>query len=129
MNFKNAIKSGFKNYTNFKGRAQRSEYWFWILFYLLVVIAGLVLESLVFVELHGSSVNTGGNFFPLGLIHLGLVIPTISVFVRRLHDTDRRGWWWLVTFIPFGGLVLFIWICSPGTSGANRFGEGVSRSE
>jgi len=118
MNFKNAIKSGFKNYANFKGRAQRSEYWFRILFYLLVVVAGLVLESLV-----------RGISLPIALIHLGLIIPTISVFVRRLHDTDRKGWWWLVTLIPFGGLVLFVWMCSKGTTDSNRFGQELLKPE
>ena len=126
MNFKYAVKSGFKNYANFNGRAPRSEYWLWILFYLLVVIAGLVLESLLFTALHSASANTSGNFSLLGLVHLGLIVPTVSIFVRRLHDTDRRGWWWLITLIPFGGLVLFIWLCSRGTTGPNRYGDEIS---
>ena len=129
MNFKQAVKSGFNNYANFKGRAQRSEYWFWILFYLLVVVLGFIIKSIVIAGGISSTSSVTGIFFPLNLIQLALIVPTISVLVRRFHDTDRKGWWWLIMFSPFGSLVIFIWLCSHGTPGTNRFGEDLTKPE
>ena len=130
MKFKDSIRSGFSNYANFMGRAQKSEYWFWVLFCWIIFSVWLVLESTIFsAAVINSSSGTGQIFMPVNLIFFALAIPTISVFVRRLHDTDRKGWWWLFSFVPFGGLVLFIWLCTNGTPGANRFGEEPSKHE
>jgi uncharacterized membrane protein YhaH (DUF805 family) len=86
MNFQTAIRSGFQNYANFKGRATRPEYWWWALF---TVILGLV----------GSSIHSSvGN-----LAQLVTLLPSIAVAVRRLHDTNRRGWWFV---LPIGSLGL-----------------------
>jgi uncharacterized membrane protein YhaH (DUF805 family) len=55
---------------------------------------------------------------------LGLFIPSIAVGVRRLHDIDRSGWWWLLWFVPIvGWIIMLIWVCSGGTAGMNRFGR------
>ena len=129
MNFKPAVKSGFNNYANLKGRAQRSECWFWILFCLLVVVLGFIIKSIVIAGGISSTSRVIGIFFPLNLIQLAIMVPTISVLVRRFHDTDRKGWWWLIMFIPFGSLVVCIWLCSNGTPGTNRFGEDLSKPE
>jgi uncharacterized membrane protein YhaH (DUF805 family) len=116
MNFAQAITSGFQNYVNFTGRAARSAYWFWVLFYFIVmVVAGVIDYSLFEVE-----VGTG----PIGsLAGLALLLPSLAVAVRRLHDIDRSGWWvllWLVIII--GWIILIIWHCTKGTAGPNRFG-------
>ena len=123
MNFQNAVKSGFSNYANFRGRAQRSEFWYWVLFFWLSVAVAEVLDAALFPGVSGSN-NPGLELYvlPLNLVGYALLIPSISVFVRRLHDIDRKGWWWLITFIPFGGLVMLVWLCSKGTQGVNRFG-------
>lgn len=115
MNFTEAIQSGFRNYVNFKGRAARSEYWYWALFYVIVVIV----TSLIDLAIAGY-----GSIQPLTtLAELALLLPTVALGVRRLHDTDRSGWWLLLSFIPvIGWIILIIWYCSRGTIGANRFG-------
>ena len=123
MNIQNAVKSGFSNYANFRGRAQRSEFWYWVLFFWLSVAVAEILDAVLFPGVSGSN-NSGAGLFllPLNLVGYVLLIPSISVFVRRLHDIDRKGWWWLITFIPFGGLVMLVWLGSKGSQGVNRFG-------
>ena len=101
-----------KNYATFSGRARRKEYWFFVLFIIIIsVVLGLV-EGLI---------GTGGL---LGIVFtLGTLIPSIAVGVRRLHDTDRSGWWLLIALVPvIGAIVLIVFYCLDGTAGANRFG-------
>jgi uncharacterized membrane protein YhaH (DUF805 family) len=111
MGFGQAISAGFSNYVNFRNRASRSEYWFWILFYLLGAIVTGIIDFVLDVQLTS------------GLFGLVMVVPNISVAVRRLHDLDRTGWWYLLVFIPLiGWIILLIWFCTKGTEGPNRFG-------
>ena len=114
MTFSEAISSGFRNYVSFSGRASRSEFWYWILFNVLVSIA-LSIIDLVLVS---------GNATVLSSIwSLATFLPSLAVGIRRLHDTDRSGWWWLISFIPLIGIiVLIVFWCSAGTPGSNRFG-------
>jgi len=118
MDFQQAIQSGFSNYANFNGRAARSEFWYWQLF---VTIGGLAGELLDLVVSYGV-LDIGGS--PLSILFwLATFIPNLAVMVRRLHDTDRSGWWLLLFFIPLiGPIVLIVWWCTRGTSGYNRFG-------
>jgi uncharacterized membrane protein YhaH (DUF805 family) len=112
MNFPEAVASGFRNYVNFDGRASRSEYWYWNLFDVLVI--GVVFLAPI-------------HLFQ-GLIRTWLLVaflPSLTVCVRRLHDTDRTGWWCLISFIPIIQLVLIYWACLKGTNGPNRFGPMV----
>jgi uncharacterized membrane protein YhaH (DUF805 family) len=63
------------------------------------------------------------GFSPLqGLVGLGLLLPNIAVSIRRLHDLDRTGWWFLLVITVIGTIVLFVWSCMRGTIGPNRFG-------
>jgi uncharacterized membrane protein YhaH (DUF805 family) len=111
MNFTQAISSGFSNYVNFAGRAVRSEYWYWTLFFFI----GSIVASIIDVVLGIRVFDT--------IFGLGVLLPTIAVGVRRLHDLDRSGWWLLLGVIPLiGAIVLLIWFCSRGTVGTNRFG-------
>jgi uncharacterized membrane protein YhaH (DUF805 family) len=111
MNFQQAIQSGFSNYVNFSGRAARSEYWFWIVFYLLAVVVTLAIDTMI------------GFRLTLSIFAIAVLLPTIAVQVRRLHDLDRTGWWILLHFVPLvGAIVLIIWYCMRGTEGPNRFG-------
>jgi uncharacterized membrane protein YhaH (DUF805 family) len=114
MDFMTAVKSGFRNYAIFTGRASRSEFWFWILFVFLVTSAGSIVDAAIFQS------SSPGLFAPL--ISLGLLLPDIAVSVRRLHDTDRSGLWLLIWFTLIGIIVLIVWFCRKGTPGANRFG-------
>ena len=99
MNFQTAIRSGFQNYTNFKGRASRAEYWWWALF---TVILSILLSSI------NDSLGNLGSLVTL--------LPSIAVAIRRVHDVDRAGWFILV---PIYNLVL---VLRRGDAGENRFG-------
>ena len=85
MPFFAAVQSGFRNYANFKGRAPRSEYWWWTLFTLIVQAA-----------------TSGFGDTIGGLVSLGVLLPSIAVQVRRLHDTNRSGWWILWPIASLG---------------------------
>jgi uncharacterized membrane protein YhaH (DUF805 family) len=118
MNFLEAIRAGLSNYLNFKTRACRSEFWYWQLF---MGLGGLVAELFDF--------GTGLGSAPFStLFGFATLIPAIAVSVRRLHDTDRSGWWLLLVLVPFfGTLVLIVWWCIRGTTGYNRFGADYFR--
>jgi uncharacterized membrane protein YhaH (DUF805 family) len=107
-----------KKYATFSGRAQRSEYWYFILFYILISIA------LGMVDWMTGSINaTAGYGLLTGLFGLAVFIPSIAVGVRRLHDTDRTGWWLLIAVIPLiGSIVLLVFFVQDSTAGDNRFG-------
>jgi uncharacterized membrane protein YhaH (DUF805 family) len=111
MGFADAITVCFAKYAVFAGRARRSEYWFFALFEALVNIVAGVIDNLV------------NSDWPSMLVSLGLLLPSLAVAVRRLHDIDRSGWWLLIGLIPVvGWIVLLIWACMKGTAGPNRFG-------
>jgi uncharacterized membrane protein YhaH (DUF805 family) len=117
MGFTDAIKTGFQKYIGFSGRAARSEYWYWVLFVLLLQIAAWLIDMTLF----GFN-TTGVN--PIGaIVSLATLLPGLAVSVRRLHDIDRVGWWIFLALIPIiGAIVLIYWACLRGTVGANRFG-------
>jgi uncharacterized membrane protein YhaH (DUF805 family) len=113
-----------KKYAEFSGRARRSEYWLFTLFIILVEIAYFILLSVI-------GGGTRGNMNPIGMVLsglyflfvLGIIIPSLAVSFRRLHDTDRSAWWLLIALLPFiGGLVLLVFTVLPGTNGPNKFG-------
>jgi uncharacterized membrane protein YhaH (DUF805 family) len=111
MGFGQAISSGFSNYVNFSGRSCRSEYWFWVLFIVLAEIVTSIIDVVI-----GVRVTTG-------IFGLVTILPGLAVAIRRLHDLDRTGWWFLLVFIPLiGWIVLIIWYVTKGTDGPNRFG-------
>jgi uncharacterized membrane protein YhaH (DUF805 family) len=113
MNFGEAIKSGFSKYVTFSGRACRSEFWYWTLFAILVAIAASIIDR----EL----VDTDTGLVQ-PLTGLALFLPGLAVGIRRLHDIDRSGWWFLIVFTIIGLVVLIAWNCIKGTTGPNRFG-------
>ena len=105
-------------YADFSDRAPRAEYWW---FYLLTIVAYIV-STIV-----DSVIGTGAALGPYGILSmvvmLGLLIPSLAAGVRRLHDTDRSGWWLLIALIPLVGvIVLLIFFVLEGTKGDNRFG-------
>jgi uncharacterized membrane protein YhaH (DUF805 family) len=117
MGFTEAIASVFRNYATFSGRAPRSEYWYFALFAFLLGVATSIVDMLLF--------PIWTNFSPLNsLASLALLLPSIAVGVRRLHDIDRTGWWLLIVFTIIGIFLLLFWACVPGTRGPNRFGPG-----
>ena len=114
MDFVTAVKTCIlQKYMDFNGRAIRSEYWWFALFYLVPNVICSVLDELVF----------GGLPVLQVILLISLLLPIISVTIRRLHDTDRSGWWLLLVLVPvIGTVVLLIFMCLRGTSGPNRFG-------
>ena len=117
VSFVEAIKLGFQNYVNFKGRSQRAEYWWWILF---VIVAGIALVA-VDIAIFGADET---DPTPLSnVFSLATFVPGLSVGVRRLHDIGKSGWWILIGLIPLVGIiVLIVWFVRDGDRGTNRFG-------
>ena len=109
-----------KKYAVFSGRARRKEYWlFMLLYFIAMVVAGLF-DDLVVGERVAFDPTMGVFSW---IVFLGLLIPSIAVSVRRLHDKNLRGWWVLLFLIPLiGTIALFILYCMRGTDGENRFG-------
>ena len=103
-----------KNYSNFSGRARRSEYWYWILFSMIV---GIILSlSSIFIGPIGSIIQA--------IWALGTIIPGIAIGVRRLHDIDKSGWWLFLSLaIIIGWIILLIWAIKEGTDGSNNYGD------
>jgi uncharacterized membrane protein YhaH (DUF805 family) len=119
MSFGESISTGLRNYVTFTGRASRSELWYFILFVVIASIVANLIDYFVF----GTGRN-GSIGIVSAIVSLALLLPSIAVEVRRLHDLDRSGWWLLLALIPLiGAIILIVWFCMPGTPGANRFGE------
>ncbi len=111
-----AVKSGFKRYVDFKGRSSRSEYWWWQLLVAIVFLPAIVAAEGNLADSPLIIASTIGIFL--------MLIPTIAITMRRLHDQDMSAWWYLLNFVPYiGGLVLVVICIRKGTVGANRFGE------
>jgi uncharacterized membrane protein YhaH (DUF805 family) len=103
--FVDAIKICLSKYADFNGRASRPEFWWFYLFTSIVLLVSLLAPFLMIIAF------------------LALIVPSIAVTVRRLHDTDRSGWWYLVIFVPFvGSIALLVFLVLQGTQGQNRFG-------
>jgi uncharacterized membrane protein YhaH (DUF805 family) len=124
-----------KRYADFQGRSRRMEYWMFVLGYAIVFIVLALLAGLLGAFSGGLDPNTGraalGAGFWLmislfGILGLALLVPTIAVQVRRLHDQNLSGWLVLIGYIPIvnyiGGIVLLVFMCLPGTKGPNKYG-------
>ena len=123
MNFGTALKSFWSNYTNFKGRARRSEYWFIQLFLLATNIAVAVIDlALMNGDVERFIANGGGGI--VGLIWiLATIVPALAVLIRRLHDTNRSGWWALIGLVPLAGaIVLLVFTVEDSNKGVNKYG-------
>jgi uncharacterized membrane protein YhaH (DUF805 family) len=97
----------------FDGRASRSEFWWFVLFYYIVIIGSAWVGALIV-----------GDRPMLGIFiaFLALLIPYIAAGVRRLHDLGKSGWWWFVSLIPFGSIVLIVLWATAGNPGRNQYG-------
>ena len=116
MNFRQAISSGFANYVNFFGRATAPEFWFWILFCMLGAVATETVDGAVFIPHPGlSPLNT--------LFTLAVLVPSLAVMVRRLHDTGRTGWWLLLVPTGVGIFVLLRWASFESASDENKYAQ------
>ncbi len=124
MNMPTAVRTVLGKYAVFSGRATRSEFWYWVL--------AIFLVSIVLSLIDGAFIAPGMGYEPYSpeagsplqmLFSLATLLPSLGVTVRRLHDTDRSGWWILLGLIPIiGSLILLWWYIQRGTEGDNRFG-------
>ena len=114
MEFGEAISNGFRNYAKFDGRAARSEYWYWVLFNVIVSAVTTVIDMFVFPTSEVAPINS--------IAMLALLLPSIAVLARRVHDIDRTAWWLLLLLTVIGSIVLLVWAFIKGTDGPNRFG-------
>ena len=111
MGFVDAVQNCLNNYTNGNGRAMRSEFWYWLLFNLLLQLVANILVRL-----------TGWDIFSLAA-SLAVLCPTVAVGVRRLHDIGLSGWYYLIFFIPVVGFIMMIvWGVREGQPGPNQYG-------
>ncbi len=110
--------SPLRNYANFSDRATRPEFWYWIVPVVIVnVVLGVVDETL------NPGTQIGTLSWVTMVVFLASILPTLGVSIRRLHDIDRSGWWFLLWFTLVGGVVVMYWACKRGTAGSNSFGE------
>ena len=107
-----------KKYAVFSGRARRAEYWYFVLFNIIVAVVLSLIDTLL-----GTFNFMQGVGLLSGLYALAVLIPTLAVTVRRLHDIDRTGWWIFISLIPLiGFIVLLVFAVTDGTPGSNRYG-------
>ena len=121
MGFGDAVRTCWKKYGDFDGRAIRSEFWWWVLFVALVQSAAAIVLTIVLIIFQNAGFLQWLSVLIFMVIVLAFILPSIAVSVRRLHDRDLSGWFYLLGFVPFGGLVLFIFYTLPGTPGPNRY--------
>ncbi|HEX5710855.1 MAG TPA: DUF805 domain-containing protein [Sulfuricurvum sp.] len=113
MNLINAAKSVIlEHYIDFNGRASKAEYWWFFLFNFLVGIAAMVIDKIL---------STDELFN--ALVTLALFLPGLAVFVRRMHDTGRSGWWILLSLTIIGIIPLIIWLVQDGDKNMNQYGS------
>ena len=112
MGFSEAVQSGFNNYANFSGRSSRSAYWYWVLFNFVLSIAANIIDYAVI-----------GFGVLAAVVGLGLLLPSIAVGMRRLHDIGKSGWNFLWGLIPFFGALYLLYLAvQPSSPGPNIYG-------
>lgn len=116
MSFMTAVQTVLSKYATFSGRARRSEYWWFVLFNAIVTMLALVADAAL------GFTDAGGAGPVLIVAVLALFLPGLAVTARRLHDTGRSGWWMLLSFVPFGGLVLLFFTLQD-SRGPNAWGQ------
>ncbi len=105
--FIDAVKN---NYMNFNGRVRRKAFWMYILIYFVISIVASIIDSVLGIQLVSL------------IVSLGLLLPSISISARRLHDTGRSGWWQLIGFIPVIGFIILIVFYVQDSHEENKFG-------
>jgi uncharacterized membrane protein YhaH (DUF805 family) len=110
VGFGEAISEGFRNIVTFSGRASRSAFWWFALGAIIIdIVIAIVARAAHVVVLQY-------------VVEVIVALVSLSLAVRRLHDTNRTGWWWLLGIIPIiGGIILLVFYCLPGTPGPNRY--------
>jgi uncharacterized membrane protein YhaH (DUF805 family) len=107
-----------KNYANFSGRARRTEYWMFALFNFIFIIAAMILDNVL---------GTKIGMLPYGVFYflyvLAILVPSLAVGVRRLHDVGKSGWFYFIVLVPLiGGIWLLVLFCTDSVAGENKWG-------
>jgi uncharacterized membrane protein YhaH (DUF805 family) len=111
MGFGEAVSVCFKKSVVWEGRAPRAEYWWFELAQLLIIVAALIIDQII------------GTGFIYIIAVIALILPTIAVLIRRLHDTDRSGWWFWIMILPIiGSIVILVFTLIAGDEGDNKYG-------
>lgn len=110
MSFAEAVSVSLSKYATFSGRARRSEYWWYALFSVGVNLIAAIVD------------NVAGNSIFAIVAGLALFLPGLAVSIRRLHDTNRSGWWYLLIFVPFAAIALIVFYCQDSAPIANSYG-------
>ena len=114
-----------KKYAVFSGRSRRKEYWYYVLFVAIISIVLNILDGLL-----GTYERSAGVGLLSTIFSLAVLIPSIAVSVRRLHDIDRTGWWVLISLVPIiGWIVLLVFHVQDSTPGTNRYGPNPKSTE
>ena len=120
VSFQEAIKRALDKYCCFTGRASVSEYWWFFLFTFLV---GIVVNVLCNILVACGLFSAKATLVVSGLVNLALFLPSFGLLFRRLHDTGKSGWYWLVGIIPLvGWILLIIWLCKDSQPTDNQYG-------
>jgi uncharacterized membrane protein YhaH (DUF805 family) len=119
VDFGTATREAFRNMFAYQGRASRSAYWWFVLFQAIYFVVYLVL-TIISVQISDIAVEILSFLALAGWIPV--VLAQLSLFVRRMHDTNRSGWWFFLGLVPFGGFVLLAFTLSDGTPGPNQYG-------
>jgi uncharacterized membrane protein YhaH (DUF805 family) len=107
----------FRNFANFSGRARRTQYWMFTLFVVMFSIAIAIVEVFL------------GTMFIGGLFSLAVLVPSISLAARRLHDTGRSGWWQLILLVPLIGFIVLIVFLVQDSKEDNEYGPNPKATE
>ena len=114
MNFTKSIEICFNKFANFDGRARKSEFWWFQLFCIIVQVVGTIIDVMLgYAEL----------FVWIG--YIVVLLPSLAVGARRLHDTGRSGWWQLLVLTIIGVIVLIVWWVADGDKKKNKFGQPI----
>lgn len=121
MSFAEAIKTCFNKYATFSGRARRSEYWYFELFYYICVLAACAIMPIG--EVAGGEAGLALGSIVACIVMLGLFLPTLAVCVRRMHDTGHSGWNVLWGLIPYVGWIIpFVLVLKDSDPDENEYG-------
>lgn len=117
MGFGEAVSSCFKQFATFRGRARRSEYWFFALFCFIIGVVARIIDSMLFTGEDGTVTQIVGS-----ITSLVLLLPTLAVSWRRMHDIGRSGAWYFINLIPIVGWIIFIVWAAQDSHGDNEYG-------
>ena len=117
MNFTQSIEVCFKKFSDFDGRARKSEFWWFQLFCLIAQIVGALLDS-------AFGYSESGAFE--WVAYIVILLPSLAVGARRLHDTGRSGWWQLLYLTIIGIIILIVWWVADGSKKNNKFGKPIN---